>query len=709
VRRLLATLFVAAMLLALVPMGAAAQGLSVAAEFTTFFDVIMDPDRADAQGVVAITEDGEVFDLAEGHAPIKDGMVVIDFGMARRSIDDSNDGADAGLDITRGWGNLVHSSEALSRYIGTSFAEITLPPGFFSAHDGTAPAFPQESVVVGVETDVPVAEEIEPPGFEIILPFQLSMGFMRAGIPAYASDDSNGGHNATIDSWSNGTAGTDAYEILNRSFINRSTGFFGRAHGNWLSMAGPWGELDGADRFVANIVDWPNFDGVELGDLSDFGIITAYMWNEMDLNGDGVYDPLEVAETATEEPATEEPPTEEPATEEPPTEEPPAEEPPADGPAAADPASTSDDDGGGSSLGLLLIAIAVAFGGFGLWLFLKRREKCVPEAEALAAADARLADANAAVEKAKAAVDKAREHLQYTEDNASEQRELRLVEAQQGVNAAESELARAEGQRSDASAEREAAQYVYDVCMGFVTPEPEPEPEPPPPVVPPPPETPEAPEPPPVVDDGPGQPGVTDPGIIDDGDPPPPIPPPKPKPECADGQKREVEESVGSFTVPVDGVVRLALATSRGPVDDLEAMVSGTPIADLIADQVAGVLSPTSLSLSGNGLSSGSARSLQSGFETMAGLARTDIEVVIEYDLEDVSLACIRLEECQSEHWVTVGHRLEERGRSQRTVTARWATLDSRPLGATFTSVRRGLDNASSSKADMDKFTSSCK
>jgi hypothetical protein len=693
------------MLLALVPMGAAAQDLSLFAEFTTFFDVIMDPDRANGQGVVAITEDGEAIDLTEGHDPIEDGMVVIDFGLARRSIDDSNDGADAGLDIIRGWGNLVHSSEALSRYLGTNFAEITLPPGFFSAHDGTAPAFPQESVVVGVETDVPVEEESDSPTLTINLKFQLSMGFTRAGIPTYASDDSNGGHNATIDVWSgNRTTGTDAYEILDRIFINRSTGFFGRAHGNWLSMAGPWGELDEAGSFALNIVDWPNFDRVELGDLSDFGIITAYMWNEMDLNGDGVYDPLEVAETTTEEPPAEEPPAEEP-----PTEEPPTEEPPADGPAAADPASTSDDDGGGSSLGFLLVAIAVALGGFGLWLFLKRREKCVPEAEALAAADARLVAANAAVEKAKAAVDKAREHLKYTEDNASEQRELRLVEAQQAVSAAESELARAEGQRSDVSAEREAAQYAYDVCMGFVTPEPEPEPEPPPPVVPPPPEEPEAPEPPPTVDDGPGQPGVTDPGIVDGGDPPPPPPPPKPKPECEDGQKREVEESVESFTVPVDGVVRLAVATPEGPVDDLEDMVSGTPIADMIAGQVAGMLSPTSLSLSGSGLSAGSARSLQSGFEKMAGLARTDIEVDISYDLEDVSLACIRLEECQSGHWVTVGHRLEDRGRTQRTVTTRWATLDSRPLGATFTSVRRGLDKASDSKAEMDKFSSSCK
>ena len=326
-RRLFAALFVTTMLFALVPLGATAQDLSLSAEFTSFFDVLLDPDRADGQGVVAITETGEAIDLAEGHAPVVGGMVVINFGMARHTIDDSNDGADAGLDITRGWGNVVHNSDAVSAYFGSSFTGFTLPPGYFSAHDGTPPAFPQESVILGVETDVPVIDEVEPPTFEFTLPFQITMGFTRPGIPVYVSDDANGGHNGTIDAWSNGTVGTDAYEILDRGFIQRPTEFFGRAHGNWLSLAGPWGELDEAGNFVANIVDFPRFDGVELGDLSDFGIITTYMWNEMDLNGDGVYDPFEVAETATEEPAAEEPATEEPTTEEPTTEEPATEEP----------------------------------------------------------------------------------------------------------------------------------------------------------------------------------------------------------------------------------------------------------------------------------------------------------------------------------------------------------------------------------------------
>ncbi len=715
-RRSLASLFIAAMLLALNPMGAAAEEHDVDLALAAFLLAILGPDHADSQEMIAITEGGATIVLGQGHTPIKDGVFLIDFSGARGAIDDSDDGADSRLDITRAWGNRVHLSDAASEYLTQGNGGFSLPPGFFSAHDGTPPAFPPESVVVGVETAEPITEETDPPSFRIRLKIQLSLGFTLPDIPVYESDDSNGGHNATRDVWSNGFAGTDAFSILDRSFTQERTGFFGRARGNQLFMGGPWSELDGATGFVANTVIYPDFDPAALGDLGDFGLVTAYRFSEMDTNDNGVIDSLEGAETTSDEETSEE--VEEPVTED-----------PADAPQPEEPATSTDDtdsaapvaisveteSGGGNAWLFILIGLVVFGGGFGLWMVLKRREKekCEPEAAALASANAKVAEKESAVETARAAADQAREHLEYTEANASEQRELRLVEAGQAVAAAESEVTLEEGRLSDARAERDAARYTYDVCMGFVTPEPEPEPEPEvtAPVVPPP-----TPVPPTTEGTDTGQPGVIDSGTDEAGatggsisTPPPPPPPPK-KPECEDGQTREIEEGTGSFTIPVDETVRFSLTTGDGPLDDLEDIVSGTSIADMITDQVAELLTPDSLSVSASSLSAGSARSWQSSLEKMAGAARTEIEVVIEYDLEEVSLACIRLEECQSGHWVTVGYRLEERGRTQRTVTAHWETVSSsRPLGATFTSVRRGLEKASASKAEMEKFSSSCK
>ena len=123
--------------------------------------------------------------------------------------------------------------------------------------------------------------------------------------------------------------------------------------------------------------------------------------------------------------------------------------------------------------------------------------------------------------------------------------------------------------------------------------------------------------------------------------------------------------------------------------------------------QVAEFLGPDSLGMPVASLSAQTARSWESGFETMAGVARTSIVVVIGYDLEEVSLACIRLEECQGGHWVTVGHRVDELGRTQRTVTAKWETPSSdRPLGAYFTSIRRTLEKATKAQGEMDTFSS---
>ena len=93
----------------------------------------------------------------------------------------------------------------------------------------------------------------------------------------------------------------------------------------------------------------------------------------------------------------------------------------------------------------------------------------------------------------------------------------------------------------------------------------------------------------------------------------------------------------------------------------------------------------------------------------MAGTARTEIEIVIAFDVEDVTLVCIREEECRNNAWVTAGHRVEETSRRLRTVEARWETVSStRPLGATFTSVRRGLDKAAEAKSEMESFSAGC-
>ena len=59
----------------------------------------------------------------------------------------------------------------------------------------------------------------------------------------------------------------------------------------------------------------------------------------------------------------------------------------------------------------LIDALLLAAGGFGLWMFLKRRLNRVSEEQGLAAADARLAEAKAAVDTARAAMDDTKEHL----------------------------------------------------------------------------------------------------------------------------------------------------------------------------------------------------------------------------------------------------------------------------------------------------------
>ena len=701
-KRFLALVFAVSLLLAVVAPGASAQETAV--DLEALFGVLFDPQYADQAGVVVINPDGTVDFLTEGHAPIDGDPLTIDFTGARGTIDDTGDGADPSLDIVRGGGNMVHVSDAALAYVTPSFDGFSPSDafGFTAPFDGTPPAFPAESVVLGVETAEPVTDEGDPIELRVNLQYQFNLTFTRSGAPVYESNDSNGGHNGSIDMYLlDGRFGIGSFDFPGGDFRSRTTEFSGRARGNLLNLFGPWGELDGASGFELNIVDFPNFDTVELGDLSDFGTIDICMFSEMDINGDGVYDPLELeAEQPVETPAQEPGPEEPTVVEEPAT--------PAVGESQDVPEPISA-EAGGANTGIIIGAVLAALGAIGgliLWLRKREQEKCVPEAEALANAKARVAERETKVANAKSAIEQAREHLEYTEANARDQREQRLVEAQQNVDAAESELSLAAGRLSAARAEEEAAQYAYDVCMGFISPEPEPEPAVTAPTGPPP--RPQMPGPPPTEVDT-GRPGVV---VEDEGDTTggttstgPPPPPPEPPPECTDGQTREVDGPVESFTVPVDGNVRFSLSTGEGPLDDVSDLLSSTPIADQIAE----FLLADSVGVSTNALSPGNARSLQSTLENLASTARTEIELVISYDLEDVSLICIRLDECQGGHWVTVGHRLEERGRTRRTVTTRRETVSStRPLGATFTQVRRDLATASESKANMDQFSSSC-
>ncbi len=696
-KRLLPSAIIAALAVVALPLTAVAQE-GPSEHFVDVFTELFDPDHAEAQDVVAITVNGVVI-LIEGHDPQPADTLILDFSEARGFVPDALGDADPIIDIAQGWANIVHLSDPVRQYMEPNFVNFSAGAGFFASHRGDQPAFPSDSVLFGVELTEPITED---DSFEIradLGSWQSSLGFVRLGVPIAETGDANDGFNASIDAYpSDGLFGMDSYYFPAGVFEQQPTAFFGFTSGSRMSFGGPWTELDGASGFVFNTVLWPEFDGVALGDLEDFGIISVYMLGDMDANGNGVYDPLESADA--EVPATEDPPAGEPATEVTGT----AQEgqpPPTDESGAPEPAPVP--EAGGVSPGIIITAVVLLGGG--LLYYLKNREqvKCKPEADALAAAKAKVASRQADVDKARAARDRATEHLAQTEANAREQRELRIVEARQVVSARQSDLSLAEGELEDARAEEAAAQYAYDVCMGFVTPAPEPDPAPAPEPPPPPPVSP--PTPPAPADPGPGQPGVADPGPGGSTTAPPPPPPRPEKKVCEDGATRNVEERTGSFTVAADETVRISLGGEDGPLDDVEDLVSGTPIADMITD----FLTPDSLGVGADSLNAGAARSWQSALEKMAGTARTEIEVVIAYDVDDVTLVCIRQEVCRNNAWVTVGHRVEETSRTRRTVEARWETVSStRPLGATFTSVRRGLDEAAEDASAMDAFSSGC-
>jgi len=708
---------------------ASAQDVERQIQIATMFASLSERIEPDAFGFLAITQDGESIALTEGHDPLPSSTIIVDTTTARPWIDDSGDGADPALDITAGFGNVLHVSDATVDRINASIAGLTPAAGFWTPHDGSIPALAPDSVVIGVETAEAVTDEEDPTEIRVNLRYQLSVTFTRDGVPVSETDDVNGNHNASIDLYQSDGFGTDAYEFPGGQFQNRATEFLGRTVGNTMSLFGPWDELDGANQFTANIVDWPNWDGVDLGDLDDFGIISVYLLSEMDADGNGVLDPLETAvatdDTRAEGPAAD-PGTEGEGAEEPTQQDPQQateEEPSDDGSTEADSEQPEGTSSSGGGVGIIIALIVAALGGgLGLWYLLSRNKARDCEEEAAAVANATLAvdGQQEAVDKATDALDRAKAHLDYTENNASEQRELRLVEAQQVVSRAESDLAREQRRLDEARDRQAAAQHAYDVCTGAVVPAAEPDgPAPPPPVASPPStglEPTETPAPVDGVDADVGPPGTVDGGAQDDGSgggtapPPPPPPPPTKKPECENGQTREVEERIGSFTIPVDSLVRFAIVTDDGPVDDLEDLTSGTPIADMIAGQIAELVTPDSISVSVESLTPGAAHSWQAGLEAMATAARTEVEVVMSYDLEDVSVACVRLEKCVNEAWVTVGRRVDETSRTRRTVSVSRETVhEGRPLGATFTTLRRGLMAAANSKAELDAFVSSCR
>ncbi|MGD2103168.1 MAG: hypothetical protein PVG83_13125 [Acidimicrobiia bacterium] len=196
-----------------------------------------------------------------------------------------------------------------------------------------------------------------------------------------------------------------------------------------------------------------------------------------------------------------------------------------------------------------------------------------------------------------------------------------------------------------------------------------------------------------------------------DGDDPRDTAPPGTEPECTGDEITETVERTGTFAVPVDGMIRVSLSTDRGPLDDLNDIVSGNPVADMIAE----FLSPEgSLELSPDSLTGANARRWQDAIEEMRTLSysvlKREIYVNIAFDVEDVTVDCVRTDECKNGKWVLVGHEVEEKSRVARTVKHTWAESDSggRPLGATMTVVNREMEAAIESAGELKTFISKC-
>lgn len=197
-----------------------------------------------------------------------------------------------------------------------------------------------------------------------------------------------------------------------------------------------------------------------------------------------------------------------------------------------------------------------------------------------------------------------------------------------------------------------------------------------------------------------------------DDDHPHDTPPPGSEPECKDSETREVVERTETFAVPFDALVRVSLSTDRGPLDDVHEMVSGNPVADTIAE----FLRPDgSLELAPESLSGANARRWQDAIDDMRTLTfsvlKREIYVNIAFDVEDVTVECVRFEECRQSKWVTTGRQTVEKSRQLRTVTHTWSESDSggRPLGATMTVVSRQIETAREDAKALSQFRADCK
>lgn len=707
-RRLVIALITLVILIALIP-GAAAQEIS-GDGLWNLFSAINDPDLDVSEGALIIDGDGGVFLPSQFTGDLGLALAV-DFSMAMQPIDDTGDGVDAAINITRAWGNTVHVSDAALDYISPNFNGFSLNTGLgvASPFDGTPAVLHSESVLFGVETEEPVTDDEEPWQLQVSLRYQFNLTYNRVGNTPSDSDDVNGGHDASNDMYlSDGIFGMGAWDFSAGNFTPRLTEFFGAARNNRLWFGGPWGELDGGSGFELNVGDYPAFDTVVLGDIDDLGIISIYLASEMDFAAG------EEPPANEEQPPADEP--EQPAADEP--EQPSAqnEEPPTQSDTAQ---ATDTTNANGLSPALIIGGIVVVAGGlFGvIWLLRKKEdEECVPQAQMLALAKTRVGEKRAAVETAKAKVKKATDHKKYTEANATEQREQRILEAQGQIDAANRELADAEDELRDADADEATAQHEYNVCMGLVTPAPEPEPDPPQAGPPPRPAMPDAPPPviptPTAVEQGAsGRPAISEtPGESTSTSTAPPPPGSKPD-ECEGNERNEVDGPLETFTVPVDGMVRFFLTREGSPLEPLEDVVSDSSIADQLANQLTEFLTPEALTLPADSLGPRKAAAWEKALNKLGLAAQGNVELVMEYDLVEVSMVCVRIDECQNNHWVTVGHRLEERGRGEPTpVTSTWQPgLAPRGLGVEITGIQNGLRKANKAKTNMDAFIAGCK
>ncbi len=197
----------------------------------------------------------------------------------------------------------------------------------------------------------------------------------------------------------------------------------------------------------------------------------------------------------------------------------------------------------------------------------------------------------------------------------------------------------------------------------------------------------------------------------DDGDDPRDTPPPV-DPECEGDETREEVERTGTFRVLVDGRVRVFLSTDRGPLENLEDLVGENPVADLFAE----LFGPDgALELDPGSLTPANAARWESGVRRIRtismSVAKSEVYVNLAFDVEDVTVDCIRMDECQGGRWVTVGRRTEETSRTADTVLHQWSesTSKGRPLGVTTNEVQRLMGVAEAARRAWQDFLAGCR